>query len=113
MTVSVSDDGGQTTTLRGAVVVFDALTGVTAVGATVGIASALPAMLIGATFTDANLGGTLGDFRITSVGRGDGSSDATGLTISGANGATSSARVDRDARPLARPSDDRGRRIRS
>jgi hypothetical protein len=90
-TIIVMDDGGKTATITGTATVGDAdLTGVTAATASGGVEGMTAATLSGATFTDAaGTYGSLSDFSVKSVAWGDGSTDATGLSIGGSGGSYS------------------------
>ena len=70
------------------VIVADApLTGTTTATAAGGVEGVTAATLSGATFTDAAGGsGSAADFTVTAANWGDGSTDASGLTITGSNG---------------------------
>ena len=90
ITVTVNDDGGSMAVITGSTTVADApLTGGTNAGASAGIEGVTAATLSNAAFTDANAAAPLTDFTIQSVVWGDGSTDATGLTITGSNGSYS------------------------
>jgi hypothetical protein len=84
---TVKDRGGNTATITGSTTVGDAsLTGssaATAIGSSGGLT---PVVLSNAAFTDANTGAPASDFTVTAVSWGDGSTDTTGLTVSGSNG---------------------------
>ena len=62
------------------------LTGSSAATATGGVEGVTAATLGNATFTDSNAGALLTDFTVTAVTWGDGSTDTTGLTVSGSGG---------------------------
>lgn len=85
--ITVKDVGGSTATITGSANVVDTpLAGATAAAATGGVESVTAAALSGATFTDANRGAPLSDFSVIAVNWGDGSADATGLSVTGGAG---------------------------
>jgi hypothetical protein len=87
VTVTISDAGGSTATATVNATVADAaLTGNSAATGTGGVESVTAATLGNATFTDANLGAPASDFTVTAVNWGDGSTDTSGLTVSGSGG---------------------------
>jgi len=89
ITVDVADVGGSTLTEIGqtTVTVVDApLTGASTATATGAAEGTTVATLAGATFTDANTAAPLSDFTVSAVDWGDGSTDLTGLTVSGSGG---------------------------
>jgi hypothetical protein len=77
------DTGDQNPSTR-ALTISAYLTGTSQATATGGVEGVTGATLTGATFHDRNLDNT--SFSVTAVDWGDGSTDATGLTISGSNG---------------------------
>jgi len=85
--ITVSDLGGETATITGTAEVADApLSGVSTATATGGVEGTTAATLSGATFSDANTAASSSDFTVSAVDWGDGSSDTTGLTVSGSGG---------------------------
>jgi hypothetical protein len=85
--ITLTNGGGLFATIPGSTTVGDAaLTGSSAATATGGVRAVTPATLAGASFTDANTGALVSDFTVTAVTWGDGSTDTTGLTVSGSGG---------------------------
>jgi autotransporter-associated beta strand protein/parallel beta-helix repeat protein len=89
--IVVKDVGGQTATINGSTTIGEAAlhngTGGTSTGGVEGsFPSGTPAALSGATFTDDNLLGPSTDYHVVAVNWGDGTSDPSGMTITGNHG---------------------------
>jgi hypothetical protein len=84
--VTVTDAGGNTATITGTASVADAnLTGKSAATAS-GVEGVTAATLGNAIFSDANTSAPASDFTVTAVNWGDGSTDTSGLTVTGSGG---------------------------